>query len=75
MTRKDIKEALDRVLTWPRERQEDAVRVLAEMEEYDATDTRLSTDQTEEVQRRIADRDGGYLPLEAAQERFARRNA
>jgi hypothetical protein len=29
MTRKDIKDALDRVLTWPRERQEDAIGALS----------------------------------------------
>jgi hypothetical protein len=38
MTRKDIKEVLDRVLTWPAEQQENAARVLIEMEEFDASD-------------------------------------
>jgi hypothetical protein len=42
MTKEDIKEVLDRVLTWPKERQEDAARFLTEMEEYDASDYRLT---------------------------------
>jgi hypothetical protein len=55
MSRKEIKEVLDRVLTWTPERQEDAARVLIEMEEFDASDYRLSDDQVAEVQRRVAD--------------------
>jgi hypothetical protein len=35
MTRRDIKEVLDRVLTWPEDRQEDVARVLIEIEEYE----------------------------------------
>jgi hypothetical protein len=36
MIRDQIKEILDRVLTWPPERQADAASVLAEMEAQDA---------------------------------------
>ena len=32
MTRPEINEVLDRVMTWPAERQEEAIRVLLEME-------------------------------------------
>jgi hypothetical protein len=35
MTKQQVKEILDRVLTWPLERQEDAARVLDEMERQD----------------------------------------
>jgi hypothetical protein len=37
MTRDQVKEILDRVLTWPAKRQEDAARVLSEMEAQDTT--------------------------------------
>ncbi len=32
MTKDQVKEVLDRVLTWPRERQEDAAQMLLELE-------------------------------------------
>jgi hypothetical protein len=37
MTREKVKEMLDRLLTWPLERQEDAVRMLIAMQEQDAS--------------------------------------
>jgi hypothetical protein len=40
MTKKELKEILERVLTWPEDRQENAARVLTEIEEYDATEYR-----------------------------------
>jgi hypothetical protein len=52
MTRDQVKEILDRVLTWPPERQEDAARVLTEMEEQDASSHHLTDEQVEEVRRR-----------------------
>jgi hypothetical protein len=52
MTRDQVKEILERVLTWPPERQEDAVRVLTAMEEQDASGYRLTDEQVEEVRRR-----------------------
>ena len=55
MTRAQVKEILDRVLTWPPERQEDAARVLREMEEQDGSSLRLSADQVAEVRRRLSD--------------------
>jgi hypothetical protein len=57
MTKDQIKEVLDRVLTWPPERQEDAARVLAEMEQQDASPYHLTDEQAEEVRRRLADPD------------------
>jgi hypothetical protein len=52
MTKEQVKEILERVLTWPPERQESAARVLAEMEEQDASAYGLSDEQVEEVRRR-----------------------
>jgi ABC-type ATPase with predicted acetyltransferase domain len=63
MTNEQVKEILDRVLTWPLKRQEDAARVLREMEEQDASPYRLTIDQAEEVERRrtaFAEREKHY---------------
>jgi hypothetical protein len=64
MTREQVKEVLDRVLTWPSKRQEDAVRVLSEMEEQDASPYSLSDEQLHETERRISD-------FAAGRERYA----
>lgn len=55
MTRDQVKEMLDRVLSWPPERQERAVHVLAEMEAQDESRLRLTDEQVAEVKRRLAD--------------------
>ena len=55
MTREQVKEILDRVLTWPLKRQEDAVRLLSEMERQDTSSYHLTDKQVEEVERRRAD--------------------
>jgi hypothetical protein len=75
MTREQVKAILDRVLTWPSDRQEQAARVLSEMEEQQRTDLRLSEEQVAEVRRRIADPNPRFLTLEEVRERFARRRA
>ncbi len=54
MTRDQVKEILDRVLTWPSERQEDAARMLSEMEKQDHSSLRLTDEQAAEVRRRLA---------------------
>jgi len=64
MTKNQVKEMLDRVLTWPPKRQEDAVRVLSEMEEQDESPRSLTDEQVEEVRRRRAD-------FAAGKERYA----
>jgi hypothetical protein len=64
MAREQVKEVLDRVLTWPSKRQEDALRVLKEMEEQDASAYGLSDEQLQEVERRLAD-------FAAGRERYA----
>jgi hypothetical protein len=64
MTKDQVKEILDRVLTWPPKRQEDAVRVLTEMEEQDASPYRLTDERVAEVHRRRAD-------FAAGRERYA----
>jgi hypothetical protein len=55
MTKDEVKQILDRVLTWPPRRQEDAVRVLNDMEKQDASPYDLSEQQVLEIERRRAD--------------------
>jgi hypothetical protein len=55
MTRKDIREVLDRVLTWPEDRQEDAARVLIEIKEFDAGGYELDDKRVEDAERSNAE--------------------
>ena|SRR5215475_14096255 len=64
MTKEQVKAILDRVLTWPPDRQEDAARVLSDMEKQDASLHSLTDEQVEEVERRRAD-------FAAGRERYA----
>jgi hypothetical protein len=73
MTRDQVKEILDRVLSWPPERQEDAVRVLTEMEAQDESHLTLTDEQVAEVKRRLAEPNPKFVTLEEVRERFARR--
>jgi hypothetical protein len=75
MKKEHIKAVLDRVLTWPAERQEEAVRVLAEMEAQDRSNLQLSEEQIAEVERRLAEPDPKFLTLEEVRARFAHRRA
>jgi DNA-binding PadR family transcriptional regulator len=71
MTKEQVKEILDRVLTWPPERQEDAARVLSQMEEQDASTYRLTDEQVQEVERRRADFTKGKEPYASDEEMAA----
>lgn len=75
MTRDQVKAVLDRVLTWPPKRQQEAARVLTDMEEQDASGYRLTEEQLAEVKRRLNDPNPKFLTLEEVRERFARRRA
>ena len=75
MTREQVKKILDRVLTWPAERQADVAHMLELMEEQDQRSVRLTDEQVAEVERRLADPNPKFLTLEEVQERFARRRS
>jgi len=75
MTRDQVKAILDRVLSWPQERQEDVVRVLSEMEEQDKGSLQLSDEQVAEVKRRLAEPSPKFLTLEEVRQQFALRRA
>jgi hypothetical protein len=73
MTRDKVKEILDRVLTWPAERQADVAHVVEIMEEQDKSDLRLSEEQAAEVRRRLAEKNPKTITLAEFNERLRRR--
>lgn len=73
MSKEQIKAILDRVLTWPEQRQEDAAKVLMLMEASDQSVYRLTDEQVAEVERRLADPNPRSLTLDEFKERLARR--
>jgi hypothetical protein len=75
MTKEQVKEILDRVLTWPAERQADVAHVVELMEAQDKSELRLSDEQVAEVKRRLAEPNPKFLTLEELRERFARHRA
>ena len=70
MTRDQVKEALDRVLDWPEQRQEDVAEILKLMEEQDRSELRLSSEQATEVKRRLADANRTTISAEDVFQRF-----
>jgi predicted transcriptional regulator len=61
MTTHQITEVLERVRTWPQQRQQDAARILLEMEQQDATPFRLTSEQAEDVGIGLAEADRGIF--------------
>ncbi|MPZ39436.1 MAG: hypothetical protein GEU95_15550 [Rhizobiales bacterium] len=72
MTKEQVKQILDRVLTWTPERQSDAAEVLALMEAQDQSGYHLTDEQVAEVRRRLAKKNPTYVPLNEARTRFRR---
>lgn len=72
---KSLKQLIERLETWPEDRQEDAARVLLAMEEQSASPYQLTDDQVAEVTRRLADPAPKFLTLEEVRARFAQRTA
>lgn len=70
MTKDQVKRILDRVLTWPPERQADVARAVELMEEQDNSTLRLTDEQLAEVRRRRAKKNPNYVSLGDARKRF-----
>jgi hypothetical protein len=73
MTRNQVKEILDRVLTWPPERQADIAHVVELMEEQDSSALQLSDDQLAELRRRRAEKNPKTMTLAEFDARLQRR--
>ena len=72
MTKDQVKEILDRVLTWPPERQADIAHTVELMEAQDRSDLQLNDEQLAEVRRRRRKRSPNYVSLAEARRRFDR---
>ena len=72
MTREQVKAILERVLTWPRQRQEDAAELLQLIEQHDGSPHRLSQEQEAEVRRRMAETEAPSLTLAELDKRLSR---
>ena len=73
MTKEKVKEILDRVLSWPPERQADVAQVVELMEEQDNSALRLSDAQAAEVRRRLADENPKTITLAEFNNRLRQR--
>jgi hypothetical protein len=73
MTREQVKEILDRVQTWPTERQEDVAEIVRLMEAQDRSGLRLSDEQAAEVRRRRSETNPKTVTLAEFNERLRRR--
>ena len=70
MTKEQVKDILDRVLTWPTERQADVARIVELMEQQDKSELRLTEEQAAEVRRRLAIPNRNTLPADQVFKRF-----
>jgi hypothetical protein len=73
MTKDQVKRILDRVLTWPPERQADLAQVAELMEQQDKSGLKLTDQQLAEVRRRRAEKNPKKLTLAEFNERLRRR--
>jgi hypothetical protein len=75
MTKEQLKEIFERVLTWPPERQEDVAHAVELMEEQDRSSLRLTDEQAAEVRRRLADPSPNPIPADQVFRRFRSQGA
>jgi hypothetical protein len=73
MTKELVKEILDRVQTWPSERQEDVAEIVRLMEAQDRSGLHLNDEQTAEVRRRRAETNPKTMTLAEFNERLRHR--
>jgi len=72
MTRDQVKAILDRVLTWPPDRQQDAAEILMGIEAQDRSEYQLSDEQLAELRRRRAEKDPKTISLAEFDQRLHR---
>ena len=65
MTKAQIEEVPERVRTWPPERQEDAVRMLLEMEAQGTTVYQLSDDERADIEEGLREIERGEVASDA----------
>jgi hypothetical protein len=70
-----LKEVIERVRAWPEERQEDAAKVLLEMEAQVSSSYQLTDEQLAEVRRRRAEKNPKTLTLAEFDKRLRRFDA
>ena len=73
MTKQQVKKILNRVLTWPPERQADLAHVAELMEAQDRSGLQLTDEQLAEVRRRRAEKNPKRTTLAEFNERLRRR--
>jgi hypothetical protein len=64
MTKDEVRTILERVLSWPPERQADIAQIVEIMEQQDKSGLRLSFEQAAEVRRRLANPSSDRVPAE-----------
>jgi hypothetical protein len=72
MTKEQVKEILDRVLTWSPERQEEAAEILMSIEARDTNDYALDDEQLAELRRRRAEKNPKTVDLAEFDKRLRR---
>jgi hypothetical protein len=72
MIEEQLDTVLERVRSWPRERQLEAAAMLRLIEEQDASPFQLTDEQLAEVRRRRADKEAKLLTLEEFDARLSR---
>lgn len=73
MTKTQVRTVLDRVLSWPQERQADVVHIVETIEEQDASTLHLTREQAAEVRQRVKEKNPKTLTLAKFNERLRRR--
>jgi hypothetical protein len=73
MTTKALEKAIERAQSWPDERQDDAARMLLEMEAQMTSPYRLTDEQLAEIRRRRAVKNPETISLAELDSRLRRR--
>jgi hypothetical protein len=73
MTKEHVRDIIERVLTWPQERQAEIVRLVELIEAQENSTVRLSDEDAAEVRRRMAEKSPKTVTLAEFNERLNRR--